>query len=136
LSFRIGGSPLRILVVDDDTGTQNAIKVGLMSQGYEVFTAGSAEDALRIIQSTMEINEPPDLLLTDMRMPGMSGLELIQFARELIPDIRTIIMTAYGDDHVRTKIRKLSKCGYVEKPFQPWVLARMIENECSSGTIL
>jgi len=121
---------MRILVVDNDTGALNAIKVGLMSRRYEVSTAGSGEDALRIIQSSGENNEPPDLLLTDMRLPGMTGLELIKSARELMPDIRAILMTAYGDDYVRNQAGKLGKCGYVDKPFSPGTLIRMIEERC------
>jgi two-component system, cell cycle sensor histidine kinase and response regulator CckA len=126
---------MRILVVDDDPGALNAIRVGLLSLGYEVFIARSGEDALEIIHSVRENNEQTDLLLTDLWMPGISGLELIHSAREIMPGIRAIIMTAYGDDHVQTKIRELGNCGYVEKPFQPWVLARMIEEARSSEII-
>jgi DNA-binding response OmpR family regulator len=124
---------MRILIVDDDPGALNAIRVGLISLGYEVFIAGGGENALGIIQSKLKNNEPIELLLTDLRMPGISGLDLIVSAREIMPDIRAIIMTAYGDGQVQTMIRKLGNCGYVEKPFQPWVLARMIEQVRSAG---
>jgi DNA-binding NtrC family response regulator len=126
---------VRILIVDDDQGTLNAVRVGLISLGYEVFMAGSGENALDMIQSSLGNNEPIDLLLADLRMQGMSGLELIQSAREIMPNIRTIIMTAYGDEYVQTKIRRLGNCGFVEKPFQPWVLARMIEDVRSAGIL-
>ena len=118
---------MRILVVDDDPCTLNAIKVGLMSMGYEIFTAGAGEDALRVIQLAQESNRPPDLLLTDLRMPGMTGLEFIESAREFMPDIRAILMTAYGDDDVRNQTGELGKCSYMDKPFRPGTLISMIE---------
>jgi CheY-like chemotaxis protein len=123
---------MRVLVVDDDPGALNAIKVGLMSLGYEVFTASDGEDALRIIQSSEKNHEPPDLLLTDFRMPGMTGLELIKSAREFIPGIKIILMTAYGDDHIQNQTKKLGKCGYIDKPFSPRILIRMIEGKESN----
>jgi len=117
---------LRILVVDDDPGTLNAVKVGLLSKGYEVFIAGSGEEALKIIESTQANSEPLDILLTDLRMPKMSGLKLIKSARKLRPDIKAIIMTAYGDDNVQKKARALGQCGYMDKPFRPEALIKMI----------
>jgi two-component system, NtrC family, response regulator AtoC len=120
---------VRILVVDDDPCTLNAIKIGLMSRGYEVFTGKAGEDALRVIQLAQENNRPPDLLLTDLRMPEMNGLELIKSAREFMPEIRAVLMTAYGDDDVRIQAGELGKCGYIDKPFSPGMLIGMIEEE-------
>jgi CheY-like chemotaxis protein len=117
---------LRILVVDDDPGTLNAVKVGLLSKGYEVFIAGSGEEALKIIESTQANSEPLDILLTDLRMPKMNGLKLIRSARKLRPDIKAIIMTAYGDDDVQKKAKALGQCGYIDKPFRPEALIKMI----------
>jgi CheY-like chemotaxis protein len=120
---------VRILVVDDDPCTLNAIKIDLMSRGYEVFTGKAGEDALRVIQLAQENNRPPDLLLTDLRMPEMNGLELIKSAREFMPEIRAVLMTAYGDDDVRNQAGELGKCGYIDKPFRPGMLIGMIEEE-------
>jgi CheY-like chemotaxis protein len=118
---------MRILIVDDDTCALNAIRIGLISRGYEVFIAKAGKDALRIIQLSQESNKPFDLLLTDLRMPGMTGLELIESAREFLPDIRAILMTAYGADDVRNQALELWKCGYMDKPFRPGTLIRAIE---------
>jgi DNA-binding response OmpR family regulator len=117
---------LKILIVDDDTGTLNAVKVGLLSKGHEAFIARSGEEALKIIKA-MQVNaEPLDLLLTDLKMPKMNGLRLIREARKIMPDIKAIIMTAYGDDNVKKKTRVLRQCGYLDKPFRPEALIKMI----------
>jgi len=117
---------LKILVVDDDPGTLNAVKVGLLSKGYDVLIAGSGEEALKIIKAKQANAEPLDLLLTDLRMPKMNGLKLIRAARKIMPNIKAIIMTAYGDDNVKKKTKALGQCGYMDKPFRPETLIKMI----------
>ncbi len=117
---------MNILVVDDDAGTLNAVKVGLLSKGYDALIAGSGEEALKIIKARESSAEPLDLLLTDLRMPKMNGLKLIREARKIMPDIKAIIMTAYGDDKVKKKTRALGLCGYMDKPFRPETLIKMI----------
>jgi DNA-binding NtrC family response regulator len=120
---------MKILVVDDDAGTLNAIKVSLMSVGYEIVTARDGETALKILEKAQRNAETVDLLLTDLRMPGMSGLELIQSARKLLPGIPSIIITAYGDDNILKDVEALKNCVYLDKPFRPETLIRLIERE-------
>ena len=115
-----------ILVVDDDTGTLNAVKVGLLSKGHNALIAGSGEEALKIIKARKAKEEPLDLLLTDLKMPKMDGLKLIRAARKIIPEIKAILMTAYGDDNVKKKTRALGQCSYMDKPFRPEALIKMI----------
>jgi CheY-like chemotaxis protein len=117
---------LKILIVDDDNGTLNAVKVGLLSKGHEALIAGSGEEALKIIKAKKSGAEPLDLLMTDLRMPKMDGLRLIRAARKIMPDIKAILMTAYGDDNVKKKTRALGQCGYMDKPFRPETLVNMI----------
>jgi len=117
---------LDILVVDDDTGTLNAVKVGLLSKGHNALIAGSGEEALKIIKARKAKEEPLDLLLTDLKMPKMDGLKLIRAARKIIPEIKAILMTAYGDDNVKKKTRALGQCSYMDKPFRPEALIKMI----------
>ena len=117
---------MKILIVDDDNGTLNAVKVGLLSKGHEALIAGSGEEALKIIKARKSGAEPLDLLLTDLRMPRMDGLRLIRAARKIMPDLKAILMTAYGDDNVKKKTRALGLCGYMDKPFRPETLIEMI----------
>ena len=118
---------MKILVVDDDAGTLNAIKVSLISQGHEVLIAKTGENALKIIKEAQTNLEPLDLLLTDLRMSKMDGLQLLGSAMELKPDIRGILMTAYGDDQIRQKVESLGNCAYLDKPFRPESLIELLE---------
>ena len=121
---------MRVLVVDDDPGTLNAIKVGLISFGHHVLTAQNGEKALKIIESAHHNLKPLHLLLTDLKMPGMNGLELIINAKNIDPHLHAIIMTAYGDENnVREKVDALGDCGYVDKPFRPEMLNQLIEEK-------
>jgi CheY-like chemotaxis protein len=70
------------------------------------------EDALARIRSG-----PPDLLITDVRMPKMSGLALLLAAREVAPDLPVIVVTAYGSPEVRTQVQRAGSVQYLEKPF-------------------
>ena len=126
---------MRILVVDDDPGTLNAIKAGLISFGHEVLTAENGRRALKIIESFYGKQEPLNLLLTDMKMPGMNGLELVMSARRIEPDLYAIIMTAYGEEaYVRKRMEDIGGCGYVDKPFRPETLQQVIEKTRSTAS--
>jgi DNA-binding NtrC family response regulator len=117
---------MRILIVDDDVGTLNALSVGLTSLGHRVIMAKGGRQALAILETLGEGNDEVEFLITDLRMPDMNGLELIRSARELMPELSTILITAYGGAHVETEVMKLDHCGYVEKPFNPETLLKKI----------
>ena len=81
----------RILVVDDETDLAESCKRLLLSRGYQARAAASGEEAVELIQEF-----EPDLVITDLRMPGMSGMELLGRARQLRPDAQVIMATAYS----------------------------------------
>lgn len=118
---------MRILVVDDDTGTLNALKAYLASAGHEAVVAKDGYQALSAIRTSTDRAESIDLLVTDLKMPGMDGLELIRAARNERPGLPIILMTAYGDDSVRREITGLGSCRYLDKPFSPETLLTEIE---------
>ena len=113
---------MKVLIVDDDPGTLNALSFGLSSMGHEVVTAKDGHEALDILDFSNNEERLVELLITDMRMPGMDGLELIHSARKLRPDIPAILMTAYGNPLLQREVGKLVGCKYVEKPFDPETL--------------
>lgn len=117
---------MRILIVDDNPGTCNAFKIGLTSMGFEVSIATGGEEALRMLADTVGTSERPDLLLTDLRMPQMSGLELIHKARELRWDLPVILMTAYGEDGIKKTVMALQGCQYLDKPLTVGDLVKTI----------
>src|ERR687884_119905 len=84
-------TPARILVVDDETPIRVTMSDMLRRRGYDVVAAASGEEALALLHQ-----RPFDLLLLDLRMPGLSGLDIAQRARELHPDAAIIILTGHG----------------------------------------
>jgi DNA-binding NtrC family response regulator len=82
----------RILIVDDDVDVLGTYEYHLSHAGYEVRTATSAESALGQVAAFS-----PQLVLTDVRLPGMSGLELLEHLQAMVPDVEVIVVTAYED---------------------------------------
>lgn len=126
---------MRILIVDDDVGTLHTLTAGLTSCGFQVISAKDGREALSFIESTNEDPEPVALMVTDLKMPGMDGIELIKKAKELRPDLLAILITAHGNDDVRTEVMKLKQCGYLEKPFTPHALLKVMRGlmECNGA---
>ena len=103
----------RILVVDDEKSIAFLLGETLAQLGpeYQVQTAYSGEEALSKIAA-----EPFDLVVTDLRMPDISGLELIRRLRPINPFARTILITAYGSDEAEAEARRLGAYRYITKP--------------------
>lgn len=103
-----------ILVVDDEPRVAFFLSKALehADQDYDVSIAHSGEEALEIISRSSI-----DLLITDLRMPGISGLELMRWVRSSSPKTRTILITAYGNDQVETEAHRLEAYRYITKPF-------------------
>jgi CheY-like chemotaxis protein len=117
---------LKFLIVDDDQAVLNALDASLTGFGYRVVTAKDGFKAIETIKSSGSRDEPVMFLITDMKMPGINGIELIRSARKLIPGLKAILITAYGDKNVRKDIKNLEGCGYLEKPFEPEKLNKLI----------
>ncbi len=118
---------MKILIVDDDLGLLNSLRIGLSSYGHYVITVPDGPRALEKIESSASDPDPLTLLITDLRMPGMNGMELIQLAKKVRPNIHAILMTGYGSDKVKKETRRFESCGYINKPFTPEMLQRTIE---------
>jgi len=118
---------MAILIVDDDPGILNALETSLTSKGYHIISARNGRQALRIIKSSIKGADLVNVMLVDFVMPAMNGLELILSARKIKPDLEFILMTAYGNNRVKQKALKLGVGRYIEKPFMPDSLLKMIE---------
>jgi CheY-like chemotaxis protein len=117
---------VKILIVDDDQGTRNALMAGLTSFGYQVLATANGHEALKIIESSTSGVEPVEVIVTDLKMRGMDGLELIRSAKRMSPGLAAILMTAFGDDHIREQVTNFGRCKYIDKPFGPETLLKMI----------
>jgi PAS domain S-box-containing protein len=112
-----------ILLVEDDQVVRELLRMFLQRQGYRVLGAGSGGDALRVAESA---GGPPDLLLTDVVMPGMSGRELAVQVRERWPGVAVIYMSGYTDDAIVHHGVLDPGSEFIQKPVSPDVLAHRI----------
>ncbi len=118
-----------ILLVEDEAALRPAITEFLGSYGYSVLATANAAEALRL---TTSYNGPIDLLLTDLVMPGLGGLELARKVRELRPGIRVVFMSGYTEQ--TAKAEALGKPEfYVQKPFSLPTLAAIARRALDSG---
>jgi DNA-binding NtrC family response regulator len=104
--------PARILLVEDETYVRNVACEILESEGYQVFTASTAKEAL----STFDQREPIDLLLTDIVMPGMSGQDLARQLTSRVPGLKTLFMSGYTDGFVSQTGQEWRR-SFIQKPF-------------------
>ena len=109
----------RILVVEDEPNMRRVLEVQLSSAGYAVEKAATAEEALRIFDRAADGGEPGalDLVLTDLRLPVMDGLQLLERVRGMQPSLPVIVMTAYGTVETAVKAMKAGANDYILKPF-------------------
>ena len=106
-------APQTLLVVDDDEGLRENLQELFESLGYRVLTASSTADALEQLDRSSV-----DLVLTDYKMPGATGVELLETLRHRCPQTRGILMTAFGDSFMEIESVRRGAVGYLTKPFE------------------
>jgi|ERR1035438_3123227 len=106
-------SRARLLVVDDEIDFARMIQTSLAQSGYRVDIAQSATQAI-----ALQRKKPYDLALVDLRMPEMTGLELLQYLKLRDKGIFVIMMTAYGSFSIGIEALKKGACDYLAKPFK------------------
>lgn len=104
----------RILILDDEKNIRLTLAQSLESIGFETETAVNGEEALTKVE-----NEDYGLLLLDLRLPGMDGMEVLRRIREFRPDIGVIVLTAYGTIDLAVRAMKLGAVDFIQKPFAP-----------------
>jgi two-component system, cell cycle sensor histidine kinase and response regulator CckA len=105
---------IRLLVIDDERETLRLVQNLLTDSGYEVVIAAGAESALRVFE---ELKTPPDLIVTDVVMPGMSGPMLAERLRGLSPGLRVLFMSGYDHSHVVRQYVVRQGFDLIAKPF-------------------
>src|SRR5262245_1254914 len=102
-----------ILVVDDEPVVQDAVRWLLRAQGYDVDTVGNGEEALsRIAQQEF------DVVVSDIKMPGLNGLDVLERSRALKPNLSVILMTGYASVETAIEALRLGAADYLRKPFE------------------
>ncbi len=103
---------IKILVIDDDESLRRVLEYNLAQEGYAVLTASSGEQGVELLKK-----EGADLVVTDVRMPGMDGLQVMQAVRKLDPNVQVIILTAFGTIEMAVEAMKAGAFHYISKPF-------------------
>lgn len=112
-----------ILIVDDEATVCNSLEEWFLEDGFSVKTAMSGEEALKVLSEG-----PVDIILLDIKMPGMDGITLQRKIREFDTRAVIIIMTAYASVDTAVEALKLGAFDYVTKPFDPEDLTRLVNN--------
>ncbi|MEI6668395.1 MAG: sigma-54 dependent transcriptional regulator [Acidobacteriota bacterium] len=113
----------RILVVDDERSMRELLTIILRREGHDVVVAESGSMAIAVLEK-----EPVDVLISDIRMPGMSGVELLGAAKRLDPDLVGIMITAYASTETAVEALRLGAYDYITKPFDVEELKAKIRN--------
>lgn len=112
----------KVLVVDDQYGIRCLLEELLGESGYEVFLAENGYEALDLIKE-----KAPELVLMDMKMPGMDGIDTLIELKELGLPCKVIMMTAYGELESVQQARSLGAYGYIAKPFDIHKLSALVD---------
>ncbi|MEI8011166.1 MAG: response regulator [Candidatus Omnitrophota bacterium] len=114
---------LDVLIVDDEPRLQRVLRMGLPEHGFNVLTASHGQEALKIL-----FDKHVDIVVTDVRMPVMDGVELIYEMERLGIKLPVVVTTAYADVDTAVKTMKHGACDYIRKPFSVDELAQSIRH--------
>jgi two-component system response regulator (stage 0 sporulation protein F) len=101
-----------LLIVDDQAGVRRFLYEAFSEEGYNVEMASNGIEAVKKVSA-----KTPSLILLDVKMPGMSGLETLEELREIAPDIPVVMMSAYGELDIIAEAKKKGVKCYINKPF-------------------
>ncbi|HIJ81634.1 MAG TPA: sigma-54-dependent Fis family transcriptional regulator [Desulfuromonadales bacterium] len=120
----------KLLVVDDEHLIRWSLEQNLKKQGYDVISAGTGEDALRLVRE-----EQPDLVVLDIQLPGISGIEVLEKIKDHDEDIIVIMVTAHGGLETAVNAMRLGAYDYVSKPFNLDELAIIIKKSLEASEL-
>lgn len=102
----------KVLIVDDQNGIRVLLMEVFSGEGYEAYQASNGKEALELVQQVT-----PDIVLLDMKIPGMDGLEILKQIKQMKPDMNVIMMTAYGELDMIKEATELGALMHFTKPF-------------------
>lgn len=116
-------SPATILVIDDQPGIRRLLTEVLQDEGFHVITAANGYEGIQLAQ-----NSNPNVILMDMKMPGMDGIEALRELKRQGQGDQVIMMTAYGELDMVNEAREAGMRDYITKPFDIMSLCRIIHD--------
>ena len=117
-----------ILVVDDEKELCRVLYYGLGNRPYKVSTATTGNEALIKVKK-----HPPKLVVLDMKLPDMDGLEVLRSIKEINPEITVVILTAYGTQELRKEARALGAHDFLSKPFKISEVWQVVQQTLGAG---
>ena len=111
----------KVMFVDDEEGVRVSWNRYLSAHGFDVTTA---EDGAKAISKLR--NEEVDVVVSDLKMPGIDGIQLLEWIHSKRPDTQFILLTGYGNEEVERTVRKLGAFDYLNKPISPDTLAAVV----------
>src|SRR4030067_1907036 len=117
----MGHDKKRILVIEDDEEMRALLKDFFLEEGFETDSVSNGSEAFRKL-----VKESFDLVITDIRMPGLTGLDIIPGIKKLQPNVPIIVITAFGSDEIRLRAMERGATAYLEKPLHFHELRTMI----------
>ena len=114
---------VKVLIIDDQPGIRRLLAEILIEEGYSVITAINGIEGIAKAEEMQ-----PQIILVDMKMPGIDGLETLRELKQRNPHEKVIMMTAYGELDLVNQARELGSVGYVTKPFDLLRLCGMIKD--------
>src|SRR6516165_4079439 len=101
-----------VLIVEDEPKMRRLLELDLGEDGFSTLSAADAEAGLRLLNS-----QPVDIIVTDLKLPGMGGLEFLQAVKQRAPAMPVVVMTAFGSVETAVEAMKSGASDYVLKPF-------------------
>jgi signal transduction histidine kinase len=114
-----------ILIVDDEKSIRELFKTTLTNLGYAIFEASNGKEAIEVYKSKKKLI---DLVILDLIMPEMNGIETLTKLKDINPDVKVLISTGYGDDDVFKHLKDLAIAGIIKKPFNVVKLSEIVKN--------
>ena len=122
----------KILVVDDENDVRDIIRLQLEQKGFNVLEAVDGENAINILQSGDNLVNV-GLILCDIRMPKVNGVETIEFLKNEAPGIPIVVITGYPDTELATGLLKKGVKDYLVKPVEKEKLLAVVDEQISAG---
>jgi len=117
----------KILLVDDEASVRRQLLVGLMQGGFEVEDCEDGFSALKKIEAAQKNRAPYHFVVTDIRLPDINGLKLLQVIKSKYPDLPVVVISGYGDEQTQDDVKDYFGNAYLDKPFEVHELEAELE---------
>lgn len=114
----------RLLIVDDQFGIRLLLSEVFLKEGYEIYSAATGEEALAIVNK-----EKLDLVMLDIKIPGMDGIDILKQIKKIDKNLKVIMMTAYGELNLIGEAMKKGAIAYFLKPFDIYEIRQTVKKE-------